>query len=82
MYQAVEAVWKNGQILPLEPLIVEENAKLMVVVINPQNPVIPDINENQMTKIRSLKGSMRGWTSGVEGFIANKQEEIEREDRR
>lgn len=35
MYQTIEAIWKNGRIAPLEPLIVEEDTPLIVTALKP-----------------------------------------------
>ncbi|TAN50431.1 MAG: hypothetical protein EPN21_09015 [Methylococcaceae bacterium] len=72
MYQAIAAVWKGGKILPLEPVAAEENAPLMVVVLSPRPSEQPPA-EDRCAHIRALQGSMRGWTSGVDGYIAGKQ---------
>lgn len=80
MRQTIATAWKDGKILPLEPVAAEENAQLMVVVLSPRQPEQPS-TEDRSARIRALQGSMHGWTSGVDGFIADKQAEIDREER-
>jgi hypothetical protein len=82
MYQAIEAIWKNGQIVPLEPIVAAENARLMVVVLNAETPERPAIDVDRAARIRAVKGSMRNSLSSVDEFIARKQEEIDLEERR
>lgn len=81
MYQTIEAIWKDGRIVPLEPLRAEENSPLIVTVLKPERPIQPVIDGDRAARIRAAKGSMRGWTSGVDAFIARKQEEIDLEER-
>jgi hypothetical protein len=82
MYQTIEAVWKEGRIVPLEPIAAEENTPLIVTVLKPPPPSEPGVDPERLAKIRALKGSMRGQLSSVDEFIARKQEEIELEERR
>lgn len=81
MYQTIEAIWKNGQVVPLEPLTVEEDTPLIVTALKSDTLHPTPIDAERAAKIRALKGSLRGWTSGVDGFIARKQEDIELEER-
>lgn len=46
MHQAIEAVWKNGQILPLEPMQVRENSRLMVVILDSFHALAPSSANN------------------------------------
>jgi hypothetical protein len=82
MYQAIEAIWKNRQIVPLEPLEAEDNTRLMIVVLNAEKPASTHIDEDYAARVRALRGSMRDSLSSVEEFLANKQEEIELEEGR
>lgn len=82
MYTTIEAIWKDGQIVPLEPIRAEENTRLIVTVLSSGPPANAGVSPERLEAIRSLKGSMRGWTSGVDEFIARKQEEIDLEERR
>jgi hypothetical protein len=80
MYQTIEAVWKDGNIVPLEPIVAEENTPLMVTVLRVKKTEQSFADKSREAKIRATIGSMRRWTSGVDAFIAQKQEEIDLEE--
>lgn len=82
MYQAVQAIWQAGKIVPLEPLAVEENTPLMVVVLPPpsQGGTMGSEQERRIASIRAVQGKYRDSLSSVDEFIAHKQEEIALEE--
>lgn len=82
MYETIEAIWKDGNIVPLEPIVAEDNTPLMVTVLRPKKAEQSSADNSREAKIRAAMGSMRGWTSGVDAFIAQKHEEIDLEERR
>ena len=77
MYQAIEAVCRNGTIKPLEPIVFDEDEHLLIVRL-PRGPLGP---QSTGTPGASVRGSMRGMLSSVDAFIAAKQDEIDREER-
>ena len=83
MYQAVQAIWKEGKVVPLEPLAAEENAPLMVVVLAPALPESAMDGElaRRIANIRAVQGKYRDSLSSVDEFISRKQEEIALEER-
>jgi hypothetical protein len=78
MYQAIEAICRNGAIQPLEPVVFDENEHL--VILRLPRP------ENEPTLIAaqgaSIRGALRGRLSSVDDFIAAKQTEIALEEHR
>ncbi|HLF95718.1 MAG TPA: hypothetical protein VI457_01115 [Methylococcaceae bacterium] len=83
MYQAIQAVWKDGKIVPLEPLAAEENASLMIVVLSPEIGLVREDTEQsrRAAAIRAVRGKYRDALSSVDEFIARKQQEIDLEER-
>lgn len=82
MYQAVQAVWKEGNVVPLESFVVEENTPLMVVVLRPFTPpaTVDSEQTRRVASIRAVQGKYRDSLSSVDEFIAHKQEEIALEE--
>ena len=69
MYRTFEAIYKEGQIVPLEEIEAEEQNKLLVIVLDHQ-----DKNSRSKTW-KSLKGKYKNSLSTVDEFIARKQAE-------
>lgn len=69
MYRTFEAIYKQGQILPLEEIEAEEQSKLLVIVLDHQ-----DKNSRSKTW-KSLKGKYKDSLSTVDEFITRKQAE-------
>ncbi|MBF0158941.1 MAG: hypothetical protein HQL58_05405 [Magnetococcales bacterium] len=71
MYQAIEAVCKNGTIFPIEPVSFDEEEPLVILRLSKQ--AVPS------TTCR-IRGAMKGLLSSVDEFIDAKREEIALED--
>ena len=68
MYRTVEAIYKEGQIIPLEEIEAEEQSKLLIIVLNQDKKSTSDT-------WKSLKGKYKNSLSTVDEFIARKQVE-------
>jgi hypothetical protein len=69
MYRAFEAIYKEGQIVPLEEIEAEEQSKLLVIVLDHQD------KKSTSETWESLKGKYKNSRSTVDEFIARKQVE-------
>ena len=67
MYRTIEAIYRQGQIVPLEELEVEEKSKLLITVL--------DKPKKKSTKWKELRGKYKGTLSSVDEFISQKQSE-------
>ena len=67
MHKTVNAVWKNGRIVTLEPILPVEESPILVTVLDSQNPPEADW--------KNLQGKYRGRLSTVDHFIAGKNAE-------
>ena len=67
MYRTIEAIYRQGQIVPLEELEVEEKSKLLITVL--------DKPKKKNTKWKELRGKYKGALSSVDEFISQKQSE-------
>ena len=87
MYQTVEAIVRNGRLVPVEPVEMEENARFLLVRLTPQP--MPNLTESvsadeerqrRLAAFRASRGKYRGLLSSVDEFITHKQEakELER----
>ncbi len=86
MYQTVEAIVRNGQPVPAEPVEMEENARFLLVRLTPQStPTLAEgvssdeERQRRLAAFRASRGKYRGLLSSVDEFIAHKQEEKELE---
>lgn len=71
MVQAIEAIYRNGVITPIDPVTFEE-AEHVVIVRMPKAVSNPHF--------RPVRGAMKGMLSSVESFIAAKESEIALEE--
>jgi hypothetical protein len=69
MYRTVEAIYKEGQIVPLEEIEAEEQSKLLVIVLDHL------AKKSTANTWKSLKGKYKNSLSSVDEFIARKQVE-------
>jgi predicted DNA-binding antitoxin AbrB/MazE fold protein len=69
MYKTVEAIYKEGQIVPLEEIEAEEQSKLLVIVLDHLD------KKSTSDTWKSLKGKYKNSLSTVDEFIARKQVE-------
>ncbi len=69
MYRTFEAIYKEGQIVPLEEIDAEEQSKLLVIVLDQQD------KKSTSDTWKSLKGKYKNSLSTVDEFIARKQAE-------
>ena len=69
MYKTVEAIYKEGQIVPLEEIEAEEQSKLLVIVLDRLD------KKSTSDTWKSLKGKYKNSLSTVDEFIARKQVE-------
>jgi predicted DNA-binding antitoxin AbrB/MazE fold protein len=69
MYRTVEAIYKEGQIVPLEEIEVKEQSKLLVIVLDHMD------KKSTSHTWKSLKGKYKNSLSTVDEFIARKQVE-------
>ena len=69
MYKTVEAIYKEGQIVPLEEIEAEEQSKLLVIVLDHLD------KKSTSDTWRSLKGKYKNSLSTVDEYIARKQVE-------
>jgi nitrate reductase NapAB chaperone NapD len=69
MYRTFEAIYQQGQIVPIEEIEAEEQSKLLVIVLDSQ-----DKNSTANTW-KSLKGKYINSLSTVDEFISQKQVE-------
>jgi predicted DNA-binding antitoxin AbrB/MazE fold protein len=69
MYKTVEAIYKEGQIVPLEEIEAEEQSKLLVIVLDNLD------KKSTSDTWKSLKGKYKNSLSPVDKFIARKQVE-------
>jgi len=67
MYKTIEAVYQQGEIVPLEQINVKEKSKLLIVVL--------DDEKKQDTNWKHLRGKYKNKLISVDEFIANKQSE-------
>jgi hypothetical protein len=70
MYRTVEAIYKEGHVIPLEDIEAEEESKLLIIVM--------DAKEDLQTGVPSwkkLKGKYKNSLSTVDQFIARKEAE-------
>jgi predicted DNA-binding antitoxin AbrB/MazE fold protein len=67
MYRTIEAIYRKGEIVPLEELEVGEKSKLLITVL--------DEPEKKKTKWKELRGKYKGDLSSVDEFISRKQSE-------
>ena len=67
MYKTIEAVYKNGVIVPLEEITVNEKSRLLITVHE-----FPQKNKKDWL---SVKGKLKGMLSSVDEFMARKQKE-------
>lgn len=75
MYQAIEAVYQQSRIQPLEPVSFDENEHLVILRL-PQNLPV-----SASSSARGIRGAMKGMLSTVDEFIAAKKAEIALEDK-
>lgn len=69
MYKTVEAIYKEGQIVPLEEIEADEQSKLLVIVLDQLD------KKTTSDTWKSLKGKYKNSLSTVDEFIARKQVE-------
>ena len=69
MHRTFEAIYKEGQIVPLEEIDAEEQSKLLVIVLNHQD------EKSTPGTWKSLKGKYKNSLSTVDEFMARKQAE-------
>jgi len=69
MYRTIEAIYKEGQIVPLEEIDAEEQSKLLIIVLDRQD------KKSTSNTWKSLKGKYKNSLSTVDEFIARKQVE-------
>jgi hypothetical protein len=74
MLQAVEVVVKQGMVVPLEPIELEEDAHFLLVRLPQTRSVKPSV-EDRMAVFDAMRGKYRDSLSSVDDFIARKQEE-------
>lgn len=67
MYKTIEAVYQQGEIVPLEQIDVKEKSKLLIVVL--------DDEKKQDANWKHLRGKYKNKLISVDEFIANKQSE-------
>ncbi len=69
MYKTVEAIYKEGQIVPLEEIEAEEQGKLLVIVLD-------HLDKKSTSDLwKSLKGKYKNSLGTVDEFIVRKQVE-------
>ncbi|MBT8420495.1 MAG: antitoxin family protein [Gammaproteobacteria bacterium] len=73
MYQAIEAICRNGVIQPLEPITFEDAEHLVILRLS----ALPSTPEP-----RRVRGAMKDMLTGVDAFIAAKRDEIAKEEHR
>ena len=69
MYRTFEAIYKEGQIIPLEEIEAEEQSKVLVIVLNSHD------KKSASKTWKSLRGKYKNSLSTVDEFIARKQAE-------
>ena len=69
MYRTVDAIYKEGQIIPLEEIEAEEQSKLLVIVLDHLD------KKSTSDTWKSVKGKYKNSLSTVDEFIARKQAE-------
>jgi len=69
MYQAVEAIYRNGHFEPLESFDWTENEHVLILRL-PALSITP-----QPPHVGGARGSMKGLLSSVDEFIARKEQE-------
>ena len=67
MYKTIEAVYQQGEIVPLEQINVKEKSKLLIVVLEDE--------KKKDTNWKHLRGKYKNKLISVDEFIANKQSE-------
>ena len=76
MKRAFEAVWEQGQVIPVESIRINDHTRLLVVILDEQ---IDSIKQDEQTfpssDWRSLQGKYKGKLSSVDQFIQSKHEE-------
>lgn len=70
MYQAISAVYQKGAIVPLEPLALDENERVIVLRLRPVSAPVES----------HLRGKYRDLMSSSEMFMQRKAEEKQLED--
>ena len=70
MHVAFEAVWQQGQIIPVEPVHLQNHMRLLVVVLDKSVE-----QSSEAVDWQTLKGTYKGKLSTVDEFIRRKQEE-------
>ena len=65
MQRTVEAVWKNGQVVPLEAISLNENRRLLVTIL--------DVPKDDSTDWHALRGKYKNQLSSVDAFIEAKK---------
>lgn len=70
MHAAFEAVWEQGQIIPVETIHLQNHTRLLVVALDEQ-----PVEQSPVMGWQTLKGSYQGKLSTVDEFIRRKQEE-------
>ncbi len=74
MYQAINAIYQHGSIVPLEPVALDENEPVIVLRLKPMTL------DRRKDHSGSARGAMKGLLSSVDEFIARKAEEKTLED--
>lgn len=72
MYQAISAVYQKGAIVPLEPLALDENERVIVLRLR---PVLSSVDGKSR-----LRGKYRDLIASSEAFMQRKAEEKQLED--
>lgn len=67
MYKTIEAVYRQGEIVPLEQIDVKEKSKLLIVVL--------DDEKKKDTNWKHLRGKYKNKLISVDAYIANKKSE-------
>ena len=70
MHAAFEAVWEQGQIIPVETIYLQNHTRLLVVALDEQ-----PVEHLSTAGWQTLKGAYQGKLSTVDEFIQRKQEE-------
>lgn len=73
MYQAVEAIVKQGRVVPCEPFPLEESARFLLIPLPIPQPVLS--REERLAAFEASLGQYRDHLSSVDEFIARKKEE-------
>ena len=67
MYKTIEAIYQEGEIIPLEQIEVKEKSKLLIIVM--------DNDKKQNANWKGLRGKYKHKLTSVDDFISGKHTE-------